>query len=313
MATLAPQAPALTVAANPKPKRGGMVAAQRRAGLLFVTPYILFFLVLQAGAFGFAIWVSFHRYDLLALDNPFVGLRNYIRLPGNADFIKALGNTTEYAVIVVILQTIFALLLAVLLDTKIKARNFFRSTWYTPSIASSVVISMIFLYVYHPTGLLNTLLGLIGIHTQVAYLETTTWALLAIMFLNIWTTAPTFMLMFLAGLQDIPREIYEAAEVDGAGAVRQLFSITIPLLRPIIFLVVSLGIIGAFQVFDQVFIMTQGGPLKATLTVAYLIYENLFKDTGTVGVACAEAVTLGLIIFGLTLLSRRIIDTKIEY
>ncbi|GAC1478939.1 MAG: sugar ABC transporter permease [Candidatus Dormibacteria bacterium] len=290
-----------------------MVGSQRRAGLLFVAPYILYFLVLQAGAFGFAIWVSFHRYDLLALSNPFVGLRNYIRLPGNADFMKALGNTVEYAIVVVVLQTIFALLLAVLLDTKIKGRNFFRSTWYTPSIASSVVISMIFLYVYHPTGLLNSLLGLIGIHTQVAYLETTTWALLAIMFLNIWTTAPTFMLMFLAGLQDIPREIYEAAEVDGAGAVRKLFSITIPLLRPIIFLVVSLGIIGGFQVFDQVFIMTQGGPLKATLTVAYLIYENLFKDTGTVGIACAEAVTLGIIIFGLTLLSRRIIDTKIEY
>jgi len=290
-----------------------MAAAQRRAGLLFVAPYVVFFLIMQVAAFGFAIWVSFHHYDLLSLSNPFVGLRNYVRLPGNHDFVKAFGNTAEYAVVVVILQTVFALLLAVLLDTKIKARNFFRSTWYTPSIASSVVISMIFLYVYHPTGLLNSILGLVGIHTTTAYLETTTWALPAIMFLNIWTTAPTFMLMFLAGLQDIPREIYEASEVDGAGAVRKLFSITIPLLRPIIFLVVSLGIIGAFQVFDQVFIMTSGGPLKATLTVAYLIYENLFKDTGTVGVACAEAVTLGLIIFGLTLLSRRVIDTKIEY
>jgi multiple sugar transport system permease protein len=313
MATLAPQAPAITAEPRSKRQRSGMAAAQRRAGLLFVAPYVLYFLILQAGAFGFAIWVSFHRYDLLALDNPFVGLRNYLRLPGNADFIKAMGNTVEYAVVVVILQTIFALLLAVLLDTKIKGRNFFRSTWYTPSIASSVVISMIFLYVYHPTGLLNSILGLVGIHTTIAYLQSTTWALPAIMFLNIWTTAPTFMLMFLAGLQDIPREIYEAAEVDGAGAVRKLFSVTIPLLRPIIFLVVSLGIIGAFQVFDQVFIMTNGGPLKATLTVAYLIYINLFKDTGTVGIACAEAVTLGLIIFGLTLLSRRVIDTKIEY
>jgi multiple sugar transport system permease protein len=311
--SVAPKAPAATAKGARRSKRGGMAIAERRAGLLFVSPYILFFLILQFGALVFAFWVSFRHYDLLALDNPFVGLRNYARLASNEDFLIAMRNTTEYAVVVVILQTIFALLLAVLLDSKIKGRNFFRSTWFTPSIASSVVISMIFLYVYHPTGLLNTLLGLVGIHTTEAYLESTTWALPAIMFLNVWTTAPTFMLMFLAALQDIPKEIYEASAVDGASGVRRLFSITIPLLRPIIFLVVSLGIIGSFQVFDQMFIMTSGGPLKATLSVALLIYDNLFKDTGTVGVACAEAIVLGIIIFALTLISRRVIDTKIEY
>ncbi|HEV3444020.1 MAG TPA: sugar ABC transporter permease, partial [Gemmataceae bacterium] len=213
-----------------------MAIAERRAGLLFVSPYLAYFLILQLAALVFAIWVSFHHYDLLALDNPFVGLRNYARLTVNEDFLIAMRNTTEYAVVVVILQTVFALLLAVLLDAKIKGRNFFRSTWYTPSIASSVVISMIFLYVYHPTGLFNTLLGLVGIHTTTAYLESTTWALPALMFLAIWTTAPTFMLMFLAALQDIPKEVYEAAAVDGASGLRKLFSITIPLLRPIIFL-----------------------------------------------------------------------------
>src|SRR6266550_7708358 len=268
--SVAPKASAATAKVSRRSKGGGMAIAQRRAGLLFVAPYILFFLILQLAALAFAIWVSFHHYDLLALDNPFVGLRNYARLTINQDFLIAMRNTTEYAIVVVILQTIFALLLAVLLDSKIKGRNFFRSTWYTPSIASSVVISMIFLYVYHPTGLLNSILGLVGIHTTEAYLQSTTWALPAIMFLNIWTTAPTF-------------------------------------------LVVSLGIIGAFQIFDQAFIMTKGGPLKATLTVALLIYDNLFVDTGAVGVACAEAIVLGIIIFALTLISRRVIDTKIEY
>jgi ABC-type sugar transport system permease subunit len=310
---LAPEAPAVTAKVKPRSKGGGMAVGQRRAGLLFVTPYLIFFLILQLGAFIFAIWVSFHQYDLLALDNPFVGLKNYLRLPANELFLTAARNTTEYAVVVVVLQTVFALLLAVLLDAKIKGRNFFRSTWYTPSIASSVVISMIFLYVYHPSGLLNTMLGLVGIHTSEAYLQSTTWALPALMFLSIWTTAPTFMLMFLAALQDIPKEIYEASAVDGASAVRRLLSITIPLLRPVIFLVVALGIIGAFQVFDQMFIMTHGGPLNATLSVALLIYDNLFKDTGTVGVACAEAIVLGIVIFALTLVARRLIDTKIEY
>src|SRR5437764_15261219 len=150
-------------------------------------------------------------------------------------------------------------------------------------------MAMIFLYVYHPTGLLNSLLGLVGIHTTETYLESTTWALPAIMFLNVWTTAPTFMLMFLAALQDIPKEIYEASSVDGASAARKLFSITIPLLRPIIFLVVSLGIIGAFQIFDQAFIMTKGGQLKTTLTEALQIYDNLSFHTGSKGVDCAEA------------------------
>ena len=132
----APQAPAVTAKPSRR-RRSGLELAQRRAGLLFVAPYLAFFIILQLGMFAAAIWVSLHHYDLLALDNPFVGLRNYIRLPGNEHFMHALRNTAEYAIVVVILQTIFALLLAVLLDAKIKGRNFFRSTWYTPSIASS--------------------------------------------------------------------------------------------------------------------------------------------------------------------------------
>src|SRR4030088_567716 len=167
--SVAPKAPAATAKLSRRTKGGGMSTAQGRAGLLFVTPYILFFLLLQLAAFAFAIWVSFHHYDLLALDNPFVGLRNYARLTINQDFLIALRNTTEYAVVVVILQTAFALLLAVLLNSKIKGRNFFRTTWYTPSVASSVVISMIFLYVYQPTGLLNSIPGLVGINTTEAY------------------------------------------------------------------------------------------------------------------------------------------------
>ena len=292
--------------------RSGIQSSQIRAGLIFVSPYLLYFLVFQLGAIAFAFWFSLQRYDLLALDNPFIGLRNYERLPLNEDFRKALSNTAAYAIVVTILQTIFALIMAVLLDAKIKGQSFFRSAWYTPSIASTVVISMIFLWIYHPTGLLNSLLALVGIPGN-NWLQDTRTALPALMGLNVWTTAPTFMVVFLAGLQEIPKEIYEAAQVDGAGGIRRFFSMTIPLLRPIIFLVVALGIIGTFQVFDQVSIMTQGGPLKATLTVAYLIYQNVFRDEGQVGVACAMAFTLGVLIYILTILSRRFLDAKIEY
>src|SRR3989475_4441174 len=126
--SVAPKASAAAAKVSRRSKGGGMAIAQRRAGLLFVTPYILFFLLLQLAAFSFAIWVSFHHYDLLALDNPFVGLRNYARLTVNEDFLIALRNTTEYAVVVVILQTAFALLLAALSHSIIIWRNFFPTT-----------------------------------------------------------------------------------------------------------------------------------------------------------------------------------------
>ena len=294
--------------------RSGFHASQVRAGLVFVLPYVIYFLVMQAGALAFAFWISLHRWDLLALENPFRGLQNYVNLPQNENFVIALRNTTYYAIVVTIFQTIFALIMAVLLNAKIRGSGFFRSTWYTPSVASTVVISMIFLWIYHPTGLLNSIISaLTGTQFQFTWLEDTRTALPAIMGLNIWTTAPTFMIVFLAGLQDIPRSVYEAAEVDGAGPIRRFFSITIPLLRPIIFLVVALGIIGTFQVFDQISIMTQGGPLKSTLTVAYLVYQDVFTDQGQVGVACAMAFTLGVIIYILTILSRRFLDARIDY
>jgi multiple sugar transport system permease protein len=294
--------------------RSGFHASQVRAGLVFVLPYVIYFLVMQAGALAFAFWISLHHWDLLALENPFRGLENYTNLPENENFVIALRNTTYYAVVVTILQTFFALIMAVLLNAKIRGSGFFRSTWYTPSVASTVVISMIFLWIYHPTGLLNSIISAVtGTQFQFTWLQDTGTALPAIMGLNIWTTAPTFMIVFLAGLQDIPRSVYEAAEVDGAGPIRRFFSITIPLLRPIIFLVVALGIIGTYQVFDQISIMTEGGPLKSTLTVAFLVYQDVFRDQGQVGVACAMAFTLGVLIYILTIVSRRFLDARIDY
>jgi multiple sugar transport system permease protein len=294
--------------------RSGFHASQVRAGLVFVLPYVIYFLVMQAGALAFAFWISLHRWDLLALENPFRGLENYTNLPENENFVIALRNTTYYAVVVTTVQTIFALIMAVLLNAKIRGSGFFRSTWYTPSVASTVVISMIFLWIYHPTGLLNSIISAVtGTQFQFTWLQDTRTALPAIMGLNIWTTAPTFMIVFLAGLQDIPRSVYEAAEVDGAGPIRRFFSITIPLLRPIIFLVVALGIIGTYQVFDQISIMTEGGPLKSTLTVAFLVYQDVFRDQGQVGVACAMAFTLGVLIYILTIVSRRFLDARIDY
>jgi multiple sugar transport system permease protein len=228
----------------------------------------------------------------------------------NADFHKALGNTLLFSVVVVFAQTWLALLMAVALNAKLTGLRFFRVAWYAPSVTASVVISLIFFWLYNQNGYINyimvTLFGWAGFQ-PIDWLNSTTWALPAIMLMNTFTTAPTFMLMFLAALQDIPQDLYEAASIDGATGRRVFWSITLPLLRPIIFLVVVLGTIGTWQVFDQIYIMTDGGPLKSTTTLAFLIYRAAFRDS-EMAFASAMAFVLFVIIFVLFLIQRRVLE-----
>lgn len=268
-----------------------------------------------------------------------------------SDFMISLRNTFYYVVGVVPFQTVLALLLAVIVNQKfLKGRTFFRTAFYFPSVVSSVAISLIFLFLFTGTGAVNQFLGLIGIDgptwfsdargvlhligdavgiwsmdnppealtgAQVMGLSWWEWlkgpsvALSAIMLQVIWTTAGTFMLMFLAALQDLPTEVEEAAMVDGANVRQRFMNVTIPHLRPTILLVVTLGIIGTWQVFDQVYIMTQGGPAKTTLTPAYLSYSTSFVSQQW-GRGAAMAFLLFLLIFLLTTLQRWILRDKDE-
>lgn len=227
----------------------------------------------------------------------------------------------------------------------LRFRDFFRTAYYFPSITSSIAISMIFLFLYQRGGLINQVLQGItfGAWEPIAWLDTpdglihlllarmgltlrggpewlrtnvlglTVWdwfsgpsvALTAIMLMNIWTTLGTMMIIFLAALQDIPDFVYEAAQIDGANAWQTFRNITLPLLRPTMFFVITLGLIGTYQVFDQVYVMTAGGPAKTTLTMAYIVYRNGFRNS-EMGLGLATAVLLFLIIFVLTLIQRRI-------
>lgn len=227
----------------------------------------------------------------------------------------------------------------------LRFRDFFRTAYYFPSITSSIAISMIFLFLYQRGGLINQVLQAItfGAWEPVAWLDTpdglihlllgklgitlrggpeflranvlglTVWdwfsgpsvALTAIMLMNIWTTLGTMMIIFLAALQDIPDFVYEAAQMDGANAWQTFWNVTLPLLRPTMFFVITLGLIGTYQVFDQVYVMTAGGPAKTTLTMAYIVYRNGFRNS-EMGLGLATAVLLFLIIFVLTLIQRRI-------
>jgi multiple sugar transport system permease protein len=213
-----------------------------------------------------------------------------------------------------------------------RGQRVFRTMFYAPSVASSVVMSMIFLWLYIRGGFINSFLG-----TNVAWLQdprglfelvlsplgiapesrffkgpSVTWT--ALMAMNVYTTIPTFMLMFLAALQDIPAHLYEAASIDGAGRLRKFFNITLPLLRPTIVLVVILGTISTFQVFDQVAIMTRGGPAQSTIVPTWLIYtKTLGTETrADVGVASAMAFILAFIIFAISYVQRRFIERGSE-
>jgi len=285
-------------------KQNRKKTAEAVTGYLFLSPWLFIFLTFILFSLGYALYLSFTRYNLL---NPpeWWGLEGYKRVLKDALFLeKALPNTFKYALIVVPIQTAVSLVLAFAMDQKLRLRRLFRTVFYLPSVTSSVVISLIFVWLFAAQGIFNQIIG-----SNINWLNTVKTAFYVIMGMNIFTTSGTLMLIFLSGLQDIPETLYEAARIDGADSLQIFGYITIPMLRPVIFFVVTVGLIGCFQVFDQIFVMTSGGPLDSTTTITYLIYKWAFRDTTVkMGQASALAIILTLIIMAVTLLQRRLIE-----
>ncbi|HDN79160.1 MAG TPA: sugar ABC transporter permease [Chloroflexi bacterium] len=278
---------------------------------VFLSPYLFVFGTFTVFAVGFAFYLSFTKYNLFSPPK-WIGFANYTRLLQDEDFIKhALPNTLKYVAVVVPVQTVISLIVAFALDQEIKFRRLFRTLFYVPSVTSSVVISLIFMWMFNKVGAVNSLLKMLGLPSHIDWLNNIHTALPTIMAVNIWSTIGTMMIIFLAALQDIPVTYYEAAMIDGANRFQIFRYITVPLLRPVIFFVVTMGLIGCFQVFDQIYVMTAGGPLGSTLTIAYLIYKNAFQSTTPrMGYASAMAFVLAVMIFVATMLQRRIIETE---
>ena len=279
---------------------------------LVLAPYLIVLCVFTLFVALYGLGLSFYRVDIGFTTPEFVGFHNYQVLfnqlsdIGLSDFWTSMQNILEFTVVVVIAQTILALLLAVLLQGVTRGRGFFRTAFYIPALTSSVATSLIFLWFYNPDGLVNYILSWVHIHGQ-DWLNNTTFALPSIMLLNVWSTAAAFMIYFMAALQDIPPELREAASVDGANRFQIFWNITVPLLRPSIFLVVALGTIGSFQMFDQAKFMTNGGPNNATLTPMLEIYNAAFQNQNF-GQAAAMSVLLFVVIFIVTIIQRRLID-----
>ena len=314
------------------------------AAYLFISPYLLVTLVFTIGVLLFAFYISFTEFNLFTWPPEWVGFKNYIKAYTDKKFIISLVNSLWYVVIVVPSQTSLALALATLINVRVKGSQFFRTIFYAPSVTSSVVITMIFWWLYMKTGYLNFFLtkvwatfgaewvsvewlnnprgliqliaGVFGgeIPRNLWYLNGPSVTWMAIMFQNIFTTAPTFMIMFLAALQDIPPTLYEAASIDGANKWQQFRRITVPMLRPVILRIIVLGTIGTWQVFDQIKILTSGGPLNTTLTPVYMIFSEALGTSGPprMGFAGAMAFILAIIIFFFTFIQRRVIESGTE-
>ena len=244
--------------------------------------------------------LSFFNWGLLAQPT-FVGLENYRTMFSSPSFWHSLLVTFEYILLNIPMQTVFALLLALLLNQKIPGRGIFRTLFVVPWMATAVAMGIVWQWIFDPqSGSLNSFLSLFHI-TGPAWLSSTTWALPAIAAVNIWQYTGYNMLFFLAGLQGIPPDFYEATSLDGANSVQKFFTITLPLLSPTLFFVLVTDIIGSAQVFDTVYVMTQGGPGGATSVINFNIFRQAFQFFHA-GYASALSMVLFVILIIITLL-----------
>lgn len=272
-------------------------------GFVFVAPWVVGFVIFSLGPTVAIIAWGFTEYDILQAPK-FAGLENYIEIVTDDEkFLKSLANTAIYVGLLVPLQVVIGFLLAVLVNTKLPLASLFRAFYFLPTIMPLVVASIVWAWVLQPElGLLKFLLeDTMGIPTP-RFMVDEYWSKPGIVILTVWSSIGVQMILFLAALQAVPPHLYEAAEIDGAGPLRKLIHVTVPLVSPTIFLVIIIGIINSFQVFTTAFVLTQGGPLDSTLFYVLYLWRKAFVSF-EFGYASALATILFFIIMLLTALS----------
>jgi multiple sugar transport system permease protein len=265
---------------------------------IFMLPVILGLLLFYLGPMIASLYLSFTQYNMLSSPQ-WIGLENYRNLLDEALFWKSLRVTAMYSAISVPLGLFLALGLALLLNQKLRGVTFFRTMYYLPTVMSGVAVATLWRWIFNTDyGILNQLLSQIGIRGP-AWLTDESWAIWALIIASTWTVGGS-MLIFLAGLQSIPNDLYEAAALDGAGSWNKFRNITIPLISHVTFFNLVLGIIGALQVFTEAFVLTRGGPNNSTMLLSVLLYRNAFEFL-KMGYASALAWVMFLIVLLLTL------------
>ncbi|MBW4521531.1 MAG: sugar ABC transporter permease [Scytolyngbya sp. HA4215-MV1] len=263
---------------------------------LLVLSFTVFFPAVQA------FYLSFTRFEYDLTQAPqWVGLANLRRLWVDPLFWQTLRNTLLYLVEVVPILVIVPLGLAILVNQKLRGIRWFRVAYYTPVVISMVVAGIAWKWLYASNGLLNQLLKLSGLSTTgIPWLTSPTWAIFSVMVVTIWKGLGYYMVIYLAGLQSIPVDLYEAAAIDGSDGIKKHWDITIPLMRPYLALVAVISAISATKVFEEVFIMTQGGPRNSSKTIVYYLYEQAFQNL-EMSYACAIGLVMFLLILSLSI------------
>jgi multiple sugar transport system permease protein len=287
-------------------QRPGVIAT------LFLLPNIVGFLVFHMGPVFYSFWLSLNEWELL-LPPKFVGLANFATLFFDDEiFWKSLGNTFYYSLLVIPANLTVSLTLALAINRPLRGIKIFRTLYFLPVVTSMVAVAMAFKWLYsYDWGLINFLLELIHL-PPVRWLGNSKLALPAVALVAIWKNAGYNMIIFLAGLQGVPATLYEAADIDGANTWHKFWRITLPLLTPTIFFVTIMSVISSFQVFDSVYLLTQGGPGYATTVYNYYLYLNAFRFL-RFGMASALAYILFAILLGLTLFQWRLFGSRVQY
>jgi multiple sugar transport system permease protein len=271
-------------------------------GYAFISPWLIGFLVFVAGPFVVSIYLSFTRYEVVTAPQ-WLGLTNYRNLLGDDPlFWKALWITIKYALVAVPVGIAAGVGLALLLNLRVAGMSIYRTVFYLPAIVPVVATSVVFVWLLNPQiGLVNQLLQALGLAAKdcPAWLQDTHWALWSLVFMSLWGVGGS-MIIYLAGLKDIPETLYEAAAIDGASAWQRTIHITLPMLTPVIFFNLVMGVIGAFQYFTQAYIMTEGGPEDSTHFYALYLFNRAWRYLD-MGYASAMAWILFLIVMVLTI------------
>lgn len=294
-------------------QRSGHSSFQRRvavSGYLFILPSVLLFVSFVAIPLGYALYISFNTWSIMQPPE-WLGLANYRRIIHDEVFFISLRNTVFYTILYVPIMTTLALLAALAANRPLRGQTFFKALIFVPAITPSIIVGAVWLYIYDGNvGLLNAALRWLGFD-PIIWLANQDTVMPALVIASVWQRFGWFMILFLAGLQDVPGDVKEAAQLDGASAWQSFWHITVPLLRPVFALVLILGVIGAFQVFDLVYVMTGGGPVYATHTLSFYIYQKAFTSLD-MGYAAAMSYVFFLIMFGLTIVQLKVLRPAAE-
>jgi multiple sugar transport system permease protein len=272
---------------------------------LYVLPTIVGLLLFSAGAVAVSFFMSFTQWDVISSPE-WVWLDNYVNLWHSDLFWEVFGNTFTFILLAVPLSLVFSLALALAANTGLRGITFFRTAYFLPVVSSMIAVALVWSWIFNPEyGLLNYLLHLLFGIRGPAWLDSTAWALPAMVIVTVWKGLGYSMVIFLAGLQNIPQDLYHAATIDGAGVWKRFRHITLPMLSPTTFFVLVITLINSFQVFEQTYVLTKGGPANSTLTMSYYIYQNAFQFF-QMGKAAALSYVLFAVIFGVTLVQFRV-------